>query len=638
VIEIAAIEVWNLELPTLPERSHFYHLKPMGVGTPYAESLTSYITRLAEAHCVSPKALVVRELLPMFGRPALSEQNPRIHNLWNSDAMTINGTSAYARDWVRALERLTLRSDLSFLTMLTWSDVINRRGLLRATQAWCPDCFGEWQRNNSCLYHPLLWSLKAVTICPRHHMRLSTHCLHEDCSRPFPLLSLSSRLGYCPYCGQWLGLEPGPLGGKDEEKTSDDDLARQCWIANAIGELIEAASRLLAPPRREKLASSITQCSDQLADGSLSLLARRLGIHNGTLYFWQQRCKIPFFETLLRLCWGLGISPRLLLIEDVEDYSNITSIKPIKRRQCKSIGDNELRKVLEACLLEEPPPSLKEVAKRLGYSQESTLYDRFSELSSAIKARYSNEQKSTRPKIARAGTTLALDELREYLQKVLMSSETPIPTMQEIAKRLGYRRSRSIRTRAPDLCAAIVQKRREKQRSNHPLRQALEVALVSDEYPPPSISEIAERLGCSLKLLRKLSPQIYHALVKRHQSVFDTDAIRRELEAALADASLPPPTVPDVAKRVGFGAHRLRKHFPELCSQLTLRYLTYKKNSGIARKQHIRDEVKSVVIQLSVEGCYPSLNKVRQLLQGKKLVFADVNKARHEVLRELHID
>jgi transcriptional regulator with XRE-family HTH domain len=634
---MTAIEVWNLELPALPERSRFYHLEPIGVGTPYAESLTSYITRLAEAHCVSPKALVIRELLPMFGRLSLSELNPSIHFLWRRDAVTINGTSTYAGEWVRALESLTCRSDLTFLTMLTWKRVIDRRRLLRATQAWCPDCLGEWRRNNSCLYIPLLWSLKAVTVCPRHRVRLSTHCPHEGCLRALPLLSLNSRPGCCSYCGHQLDSDPGSLKVNNEASENGDDLECQCWKAKAIGELIEAAPSLSVPPHRAKLASSITQCSDQLAEGSLRLLARRLGIAHSAILAWQQQVTIPFLETLLQLSYGLGISPRLLVIEADEDYSKITSIKPAKRSKRKPIGDDELRKELEACLLEEPPPSLKEVATRLGYCQELYLYSRFSELSSAIKARYRNEHKSTRPRIAKARTKLALDELRAYLQEVLMGDETPLPSIREIAKRIGYRGESPIFRRAPDLCVAIAKKRRE-QLSDQPLRQALEVALVSDEYPPPSIREIAERLRCSVERLYNLYPQICHALVTRYKGVFDTDAIRRELEAALADTSLPPPSVRTVAKRVGFGEVRLRRHFPELCSQISLRYQTYRKNRGVARRQHIWDEVKSAVVQLSVEGCYPSLNKVRQLLQGKNLSFVDVTKARREVLRELHID
>jgi AcrR family transcriptional regulator len=218
-----------------------------------------------------------------------------------------------------------------------------------------------------------------------------------------------------------------------------------------------------------------------------------------------------------------------------------------------------------------------------------------------------------------------------------MSEETPLPSILEIAKRLGYSSGSPFYPRVPDLCAAIVKKRKE-QLKNTPLRQALEAALASDEYPPPSLREIAKRLSCTVERLYNNYPQICHTLVKRHNSVFDTDSIQKELEAAFDDTSLPPPTVRDVAQRVGFGEARLRRHFPELCSQISVRYQIYRKNRGIARRQHIRDEVKRAIIQLSVEGCYPSLSKVRQLLQGEKSAFADVSRAWQELLREMHIE
>ncbi len=36
----------------IPKRSRLYFLEPIGVGTPYTESLSSYLTRLAQEHCV----------------------------------------------------------------------------------------------------------------------------------------------------------------------------------------------------------------------------------------------------------------------------------------------------------------------------------------------------------------------------------------------------------------------------------------------------------------------------------------------------------------------------------------------------------------------------------------------------------
>ena len=48
---------------SLPARSYFYYLQPVGVGSAQVESLTSYLTRLAEAHNVTPNVLLNRELL-----------------------------------------------------------------------------------------------------------------------------------------------------------------------------------------------------------------------------------------------------------------------------------------------------------------------------------------------------------------------------------------------------------------------------------------------------------------------------------------------------------------------------------------------------------------------------------------------
>src|SRR5258708_37289702 len=59
-------ETWDLGTLSLPERSRLYHLKPVGIDTPLVENLTSYIIRLAEAHCVLPKTLITKEVLPLL--------------------------------------------------------------------------------------------------------------------------------------------------------------------------------------------------------------------------------------------------------------------------------------------------------------------------------------------------------------------------------------------------------------------------------------------------------------------------------------------------------------------------------------------------------------------------------------------
>ena len=76
----------------LPPRSYLYPLEPKGIGTPFTESLISYLIRLAKAYCVSPKVLVIQEILPLLDlSPSYTS---RIHARWQEDGQNLNGLNA----------------------------------------------------------------------------------------------------------------------------------------------------------------------------------------------------------------------------------------------------------------------------------------------------------------------------------------------------------------------------------------------------------------------------------------------------------------------------------------------------------------------------------------------------------------
>src|SRR5258707_9156811 len=108
----------DLEESLIPSRSRLYHLEPIGIGTPFVESLTSYIVRLAHAHCVEPRMLVVHEILPYLRELGRLVSKPR-------SLLMINGMGSLASQWVQAVEELTLCRNLRFLTMLSWANVID---------------------------------------------------------------------------------------------------------------------------------------------------------------------------------------------------------------------------------------------------------------------------------------------------------------------------------------------------------------------------------------------------------------------------------------------------------------------------------------------------------------------------------
>ncbi len=63
---LATYEAWDMTAPVVPPRSRLFHINPVGLGTPLVECLTSYFSRVAEAHSVSPGALQHYEV-PKYG-------------------------------------------------------------------------------------------------------------------------------------------------------------------------------------------------------------------------------------------------------------------------------------------------------------------------------------------------------------------------------------------------------------------------------------------------------------------------------------------------------------------------------------------------------------------------------------------
>src|SRR6266516_1076989 len=123
---LTVYEHWSLTPPVLPSPSRLYSLEPVGIGTPYGESLTSYIARLAQAHHVSVAALFALEIRKLVDKmhPSTRTRDTRIMLAPGCNIRLLtegaNGTGKTASDLTRAIDDLTLRNDISFLTMKPW--------------------------------------------------------------------------------------------------------------------------------------------------------------------------------------------------------------------------------------------------------------------------------------------------------------------------------------------------------------------------------------------------------------------------------------------------------------------------------------------------------------------------------------
>ena len=168
-------ELWNLELPNIPPRSHLFHLEPIGIGTPYVESLTSYIARLADAHSVSVGTLIALEIKKNYLKKESYDSSncPNINRIYSQNHIaSLNGTTEGVKQLVSELTELTLQDNLQFLTLLTWAEVFPVIKLLKPYFAWCPHCYQQWCSRGTVIYSPLLWSIQVVTVCPDHHQPL----------------------------------------------------------------------------------------------------------------------------------------------------------------------------------------------------------------------------------------------------------------------------------------------------------------------------------------------------------------------------------------------------------------------------------------------------------------------------------
>lgn len=171
----------NITPCQVPPRTRLSHLPPIGVGSAEVECLTSYIARLAAAHCISPRELLHRAILAPAGKASVYFKYSG-----SFTACTINGAGELAELSVGRLRQLTLQHGLCYTTFLVWRDVFKYKQVLRSTRAWCSSCYSEQLAEKRYVYDPLIWSVKAILMCIRHQELLRWLCPH--CGRKLPLL------------------------------------------------------------------------------------------------------------------------------------------------------------------------------------------------------------------------------------------------------------------------------------------------------------------------------------------------------------------------------------------------------------------------------------------------------------------
>lgn len=603
----ALYPAWDLTPPPLPPRSRLYRLAPVDIGTPLAESLTSYIMRLAAAHAVETGTLFARELVPVTGRSYLltPERKPRASALlFLKDIHALNGASYGADAFSEALSSLTCRPHLHLLTMLPWKGVLSLSGLTRRTRAWCPDCYAGQRAGHEPVTDPLLWTLSCVTACARHRRRLETRCAR--CGRSSPWLTNKARAGHCFRCQAWLG-SVSPDGARETEATATD-LAERVQVAAVAGEVLSLSPRLEGSRTltQQNFVARLSGYIRQLTKGNVAAFARFAGLDYLKVRQLETGTNLPTLEVLLHLLRRLQLT-----VADFFAGQPAAAPRPEQRDIYLPHKKAEVRSCLEAALTDPACPSLGELASRLGYKREALLRGIYPELCRAICARHRAVRETSSFRRVRLYDDQAL---RAALQAALQ--ERPAPAMQAIAERLGYKYAVPLRQCAPDLYRALLERRRTYLREqSEETKAVLQAALAED--PPPTLRAVQLRLGVKADgTLKCQHPELCRAIVERYRAFrrAATLKMRPALEAALAEQ--PPPSVRQIASRVGRSISTFYRSEPELCRRLAARRLAYLARRAAEKKQAACEEVRRAVARLHAEGIYPSQGRVASALSA----------------------
>jgi len=620
-------ESWDLRRLPIAPRSLLFALQPIGVGSPFVESLTSYISRLAEVHAVRVSDLaghVLAKCAP-HDAPIVSARadDYRMGSGFHPGTHAINGLAEDARRWIMAVETATKLTGLRLLTLMPLQQIFSKQSLLRKRQAWCPNCFSEWRQSGLPLYLPLLWHLQMVTICARHRRRLEESCPH--CNQRFGVLYANNRPGYCPRCRCWLGRPISPQQEPSPEHCHDDEI----WMADCIGGLLAFLPQVEEGRAGEILSNNILALIRELAQGHQSIFCDLTGCATNAVPRWLiGPCRLrpdQFFQ----ICSRLRIPASTLLTsncswnvpEEIAAAAN-TAI----RRGVWRDDPEKLKAALLDALQEDPPPSLSVVALRLKYTTCAPLRRLAPNTCAEISERYLAHYPPHPNTWVFRGRKRTPDEIKKILVEFL-AQDPPIP-LAHIAAELGSVSTDRLRRHFPELSMAILRKWAEYGQARRAKAEAALMGAISEE-PPPPVTTLARRLDCDNAYLKLNFPDLCRQL----RNIRDTwqsqnrEAVRRRIEnAARAMCGAP---VHEVCRAAGVKQMFLFTNFPAIYKQIASTYVARRDALRQQRRAVLRDEVRRAVAELCQKGIRPTTNNVAPFLSDGAA--RDWNRIRQEI-------
>jgi len=347
---------------------------------------------------------------------------------------------------------------------------------------------------------------------------------------------------------------------------------------------------MVAPPQRSTLRETIARCVDHFTEGRIHAFARHFGIADDLLRLCLKKQTPPGVEMALRISYLSGVSPLELVIgtavfPDPASRQEMFVCPSIQHIHGKHRRYDHERLILQEAINETPPPSPAEVEARLQYRPTDYFRHAHPELHRQIKARHiAFHQEQKRPRRIRQVINGLVAE--RIVNAALQ--EHPPPSTLEVARRVGYSESKGLKQRFPEFHRQVTDRYHEYQKQqDEAVRNCFQAAMSED--PPPTVPELARRLGFIAGWSLKVNyPDLCRALDARRPEYRQRRLAQIESILKQACHEKPVPKLKELVKRCGYQSYTgLSQLFPEICRQISARFAAEQKEWRVRAKAQL---------------------------------------------------
>lgn len=396
------------EYPTLstPPRAPFLNPDPIGLSTAYAESLTSYFTRMAFMNDLTPLQVIWGTNIAPVTR-----NHPDVVKLQSVGKGCFHrraaSTSAKGLEFVSILAAMLGRPELLRLHWGTSFTEFSFARMGRATDAWCTECLCSDRKPHG----RMLWEIPLVTGCPEHGGQLQTAC--HACGAPTRFAG--GDLLHCRKCG---------ADRRDADKCAEA-APSQLAAAAEIGRIVA-----LATDPSANFHGAAMQCIDALkaaaehaGQGGFKDRATFWGTNAVTGWKWQRKKSVPALSRILEIALSGGFS-LTELFDGQATKGTSAVVAPAKQHWgCRRLSPRErsdLINKLEKISREFPSWGPLKAATKLKVEQV-TLY----RLAPTLYATMTNNRRATLARLRKAKCAWFRRRVDAYVEKALAMGTRP---------------------------------------------------------------------------------------------------------------------------------------------------------------------------------------------------------------------